>query len=121
MIHRDQFINIMTEISYISDEALLKKVGVFVKARRIDQNLTQEEVAERVAISRSTLSLLERGENIALSNLLKVLTVLDALYVFNDFQELTTIRPMQLAKEDEAKWKRAIKSKKSFPKDDLGW
>jgi transcriptional regulator with XRE-family HTH domain len=111
----------MNEISYISDGAILKKVGAFIKARRIDQNLTQEEVAERAAISRSTLSLLERGENIALSNLLKVLRVLDALYVLNDFQEVTTISPMQLAKEDEAKWKRASKSKKSNPKDDLGW
>lgn len=111
----------MTEISYISDLAILKKIGAYVKARRIDQNLTQKEVSERAAISRSTLSLLERGENIALLNLLKVLRVLDALYVLNDFQEVTTISPMQLAKEDEAKWKRASKSKKSPPKDDLGW
>ncbi|MCH7401229.1 helix-turn-helix domain-containing protein [Belliella kenyensis] len=109
-------------ISYLSDGAILKKIGSFIKSRRIAQHLTQDEVAEKAAISRSTLSLLERGENIALTNLLKVLRVLDALYVFDQFQEIRPISPMQLAKEDEAKWKkRASKSKKSPPKDDLGW
>lgn len=108
-------------ISYLSDGALLKKIGGFIKSRRIEQNLTQDEVAERAAISRSTLSLLERGENIALTNLLKVLRVLDALYVLGHFHEVKPISPMQLAKEDEVKWKRASKSKKSSPKDDLGW
>ncbi|EOZ96976.1 transcriptional regulator, XRE family [Indibacter alkaliphilus LW1] len=113
--------NDFSYISYVSDGALLKKIGGFIKSRRIEQNLTQDEVAERAAISRSTLSLLERGENIALTNLLKILRVLDALYVLEHFQEVKPISPMQLAKEDEAKWKRASKSKKSSPKDDLGW
>lgn len=111
----------MNDFSYVSDAALLKKIGGFVKASRIEQNLTQDEVAERAAISRSTLSLLERGESIALTNLLKVLRVLDALYVLEHFQQVKPISPMQLAKEDEIKWKRASKSKKSPPKNDLGW
>lgn len=53
----------MNDFSYIGDGALLKKIGGFVKSRRIEQNLTQDEVAESAAISRSTLSLLERREN----------------------------------------------------------
>lgn len=111
----------LSYISYWSDGAILKNIGSFIKARRIGQNLTQDEVAEKAAISRSTLSLLERGENIALSNLIKVLRVVDALYVLDQFQEAKTISPMQLAMEDEVKWKRASKSKKTSPKDDLGW
>lgn len=59
----------MNDFSYLSDLALLKKIGGFVKASRIEQNLTQDEVAGSAAISRSTLSLLERGENIALTNM----------------------------------------------------
>lgn len=71
----------MNDLSYmstLSDKAILKEVGEFIKAKRIDQNLTQDDVAKRAAISRSTLSLTERGENIALANLLKILRVLDA-------------------------------------------
>jgi transcriptional regulator with XRE-family HTH domain len=114
----------MNDISYISllsDAAILKKVGEFVKAKRIDQNLTQDEVAELAAISRSTLSLLERGDNIVLGNLLKVLRVLDALYVFEQFKVTEQISPIQLAKEDEKKRKRASRNHNKNDKDNLGW
>ncbi|UIR56344.1 helix-turn-helix domain-containing protein [Sphingobacterium sp. SRCM116780] len=114
----------MNDISYhpsYSDAAILREIGEFVKAKRIDHNLTQDEVAERAAISRSTLSLTERGENIGLINLLKVLRVLDALYVFDLFKVEPKISPMLLAKEDEKKRKRASKSNPQITKDDLGW
>ncbi|GAA0886523.1 hypothetical protein GCM10009120_51220 [Sphingobacterium siyangense subsp. cladoniae] len=113
--------NDLSYISSLSDAAILKEVGEFVKAKRIDHNLTQDDVAEQAAISRSTLSLLERGENIALANLLKVLRVLDALYVFEQFKLTEQISPIQLAKEDEKKRKRASKSNSQTNKDDIGW
>jgi transcriptional regulator with XRE-family HTH domain len=56
---------------------------------------TQDEVANRAAISRSTLSLAERGENIAINNLVKILRVLDALYVFEQFRAAPKISPLQ--------------------------
>lgn len=104
-----------------SDTAILSEIGEFLKSKRIDQNLTQDEVAERAAISRSTLSLVERGENIALTNLLKILRVLDALYVFEQFKIRPQISPLQLAKEDEKKRKRASKNNTQPNKDDIGW
>ena len=114
--------NDLSYISSLSDTAILREVGEFVKTRRIDQNLPQNDVAERAAISRSTLSLLERGENIALANLLKVLRVLESLYVFDRFRITETISPIQLAKEDEKKRKRASRtSNKENDKDNLGW
>src|SRR5690606_31304618 len=97
----------------------LKEVGEFVKARRIDLNFTQDDVAKRAAISRSTLSLLERGDNIALANLLKVLRVLEALYVFDRFRVTEPVSPIQLAKEDEKKRKRVSRKKKE--NDNPGW
>lgn len=114
----------MNDISYnatYSDAAVLREVGSFLKSKRIDQNLTQDEVAERAAISRSTLSLAERGENIALGNLLKILRVLDALYVFEHFKTVKTISPLKLAKEDEKKRRKASRSNSQTKKDDIGW
>ncbi|SFN90531.1 Helix-turn-helix [Paenimyroides ummariense] len=114
----------MNDLSYISsmsDAAILKEIGEFIKVKRIEKNLTQDEVAEKAAISRSTLSLLERGENTALSNLLKVLRVLDTLYVFEQFKVIEQISPIKLAKEDEKKRKRASRNNKENDKDSVGW
>lgn len=114
----------MNDISYktaYSDAAILNEIGAFLKSKRIDQNLTQDEVAGRAAISRSTLSLVERGENIALANLLKILRVLDALYVLEQFRTEPNISPLQLAKEDEKRRKRASHSNPQTNKEELGW
>ncbi len=114
----------MNEISSgssYSDTAILREIGEFVKSRRIDQNLTQEDVAGRAAISRSTLSLAERGENISLVNLLKILRVLDALYVLEPFRIQRRISPLRLAKADEKKRKRASRSHIPPLTDDPAW
>lgn len=114
----------MNDLSYaekLSDFAIMKEIGKFVKKQRIDQNLTQEEVAKMAAISRSTMSLLERGDNIALSNLIKVLRVLDALYIFDQFKVVHTISPILLAKENERRRKRASGSNKGSDKNFWKW
>lgn len=114
----------MNDISYntaYSDTAILQEIGEFIKSKRIERNLTQDEVSERASISRSTLSLAERGENIALLNLLKILRVLEALYVFEQFRIQPQISPLKLAREDEKRRKRASKNNSQTNKDDLGW
>jgi len=113
--------NDLSYISLLSDIAILKEVGKFVKAKRIELNLTQNEIAKRAAISRSTLSLLERGENIALTNLLKILRVLDALYVFEQFRVVEQVSPIQLAREEENKRKRASWVNKQSNKNNSEW
>jgi len=56
----------MNDISYninekISDAAIEQAIGYFIQHSRKQQQLTQAEVARAAQISRSTLSLLERG------------------------------------------------------------
>ncbi len=44
----------MNDLSYIfhlSDMAILQEIGAFVKAKRIEQNLTQDILAEKASIS----------------------------------------------------------------------
>lgn len=102
----------MTDISYkkwlsMSDDALAKQVGVFIKYHRLEQNKTQGIVAEAAGISRSTLSLLERGETVTLATLIQVLRVLDQLQVMESFEIQQSISPMALAKAEKEKRKRA--------------
>jgi len=103
---------IMTDNSYInwnsmSDKALSEKIGAYIKHHRVEQNKTQETLAKAAGISRSTLSLLERGETVTLGTLLQVLRVLDLLSVMDVFAVKQNISPLALAKMEKKKRKRA--------------
>jgi transcriptional regulator with XRE-family HTH domain len=108
----------MNDISYISrasmsDKALMEQIGAFIKHHRLRQNKTQEMLAEEAGISRSTLSLLERGETVTVLTLLQVLRVLDQLHILDVFRVHEPVSPMALAKLEKKKRKRA--SKKDTP------
>ena len=91
----------------MSDAALAQTIGTFVKHHRLAQNKTQEEVANAANISRSTLSLLEKGEAVTIPTLLQVLRVLDLLYIMNSFKIQEEISPLELAKQEQQKRQRA--------------
>lgn len=102
----------MTDISNknwlsMSDDALAKQLGTFIKHHRLAQNKTQDSVADAAGISRSTLSLLERGETVTLATLIQVLRVLDQLQVMEAFEIQQTISPLALAKAEKGLRKRA--------------
>lgn len=102
----------MNGISYknwnaMSDQALASHMGAFVKHHRMEQNKTQEVLAHAAGISRSTLSLLERGETVTVATLIQVLRVLDQLQVLDVFTVEQTISPMALAKMEKYKRQRA--------------
>lgn len=86
------------EYSQLSDNAILQKIGGFVKHHRIAQNKSQEQLSTDAGISRSTLSLLERGEKVNLITLIQVLRVLDQLHWLESFEIKKTISPMTYIK-----------------------
>jgi DNA-binding XRE family transcriptional regulator len=115
----------MTELSYknwssMSDPALTEHIGDFVKHHRLEQNKTQDMLAHAAGISRSTLSLLERGKTVTLATLIQVLRVLDQLHVMDVFTVQQSISPLALAKMEQEKRKRA-RSKKSNGSEEPEW
>ncbi len=110
-----------SDINEYSDEAILKYIGGYVKQLRIAKNIKQGDLADRAAVSRSTLSLMENGENVSVTNLIKVLRMLEALHVLEGFSVPETISPLQLVKAEQKKRKRASGSKQSTDDGDLGW
>ncbi len=116
----------MTDNSYInwvemSDNTLSKSIGNFIKHHRLNQNKTQIEVSKAADISRSTLSQLEHGEKIALSSLIKVLRILNLLYIMDIFKINTEISPIEYAKMQKNKKQRARTKNINKKTDDLGW
>jgi len=106
----------------MSDKALAEHIGTFVRHQRMEQNKTQEELATDAGISRSTLSLLERGETVTVATLIQVLRVLDQLAVLNAFEVRETISPLALAKLQRVKRQRArSKPGKDENKEDTDW
>ena len=95
----------------MSDGALAKNIGNFVKHHRMEQNQTQDSLSKSAGISRSTLSLLERGETVTLATLIRVLRVLEQLHVMETFSVIQTISPSLLAKLEKAKRKRVRNQK----------
>ena len=104
----------------MSDKALAKQIGAFIKYHRIEQDKTQDALAADARISRSTLSLLERGETVNLSTLIQVLRVLDQLKVMNAFVVQETISPLELARLEKKKRKRAT-GKRSVTSTETDW
>lgn len=103
----------MNDLSYknwldFSDLALVQQIGCFVKHQRRIMKLSQQELSQKAGISRSTLSLLERGESVNLLSLIQVLRTIDQLQHFmSAFEIQELISPMNLLKE-------AKKSKRKF-------
>lgn len=117
----------MNDNSYIkwsamSDKSIMETIGKFIQSHRLNQNRSQDQVAKAAGISRSTLSLLERGEKVRIDSLIQVLRVLDLLYVMDVFKVQDQISPIEYAKLKKNKRKHAS-PKKDEPnqKDDLGW
>lgn len=106
----------------MSDQALAALIGKFVRHQRMEQNRTQDELASAAGISRSTLSLLERGETVTVTTLIQVLRVLDQLPVLSAFEVKETISPLALAKLQKEKRQRARgKANKGESREETDW
>ena len=106
----------MNDISYndwnaMSDDQIVQHIGKFVRHHRLQQNKTQDMLAKDAGVSRSTLSLLERGEVVTVATLIQVLRVLDQLHVINGFAITTQQSPLLLARAERKKRQRVVPRK----------
>lgn len=122
----------MTDYSYNSlenrdDDSLLRVIGRFVQHHRLQQNKTQESVAKEAGISRSTLSLLEQGERVALITFIRVLRTLNLLHMLERFQiskRLSPIEEMLILKEKATKYRASNRKSNNSDweiNEDIGW
>lgn len=86
------------DIAQMSDMAILEMIGKYVKEKRIRIQKTQDQLSHEAGISRSTLSLLERGEKVNLITLVQVLRVLDELQMLEMFDVPPQISPIEYVK-----------------------
>ncbi|MBU0942316.1 MAG: helix-turn-helix transcriptional regulator [Bacteroidetes bacterium] len=94
----------------MSDTAIVKTIGAFIKQERLKINKTQAQLATEAGINRWTLGQIENGEAITLISLIQIMRALDILYLFEGFTVKQEISPLELAKQDQNKRQRASKN-----------
>lgn len=115
-------VNTSTNWVQLSDVAIVKQIGSYLKHVRLQQNKTQVQLAENAGLNRWTLSQIEKGESITLMSLIQILRALDHLHVLNSFVFSEEISPLEYAKLKKQKRQRASSKKSQLPdKEDLGW
>ncbi len=109
----------------MSNGALAEMVGQRIDQIRLEQNLSQEDVAKAVGITTKTYRKLIDGGG-KLETLVAVLRVLGELELVDAFVPESTFSPLQLAKLKGRERQRASRKRTSLPADaeqteDLDW
>ena len=86
------------KFSFMNSHAVLKEIGVRMRRERLNQNLTQETLAQRAGVSRRVILDLEKGKGCGLSSLIEILRSLKKLDQLDAFLPDPGISPLQLAK-----------------------
>jgi transcriptional regulator with XRE-family HTH domain len=111
-----------TDWVQMSNRAIVKQIGSYLKHLRQQQNKTQAQLSEIAGLNRWTISQIEKGESINLMSLLQILRSLDSLYVLDVFEVSEEISPLEYAKLKKQKKERVRNKTASKPnKENLGW
>lgn len=97
----------MTTISYsASAHQLVQLLGERLKQARLNKNITQEDLAQNLGVSRRTIINAEKGQ-VTLENLVKILQLLGLTSQLDNFLPPQPISPVQLLKLQGSKRQRA--------------
>lgn len=78
-----------------NDRALLALLGHALARARLEQNLTQEDLATQAGISRATLQRLESGRSTQLTNLVRLLRALGLAENLQALVPAPEVRPLE--------------------------
>lgn len=72
-------------LSFLTIKEVKTNIGQWCKEMRKAQNLTKQELAAELNLSRFTIAKLENGDNATLDTVLKVVQYFDAMKSLNQF------------------------------------
>ena len=105
----------------MSDKGVLNLIGQFIQETRLQQNKTQQQVADSAGMNRSTVGQIEKGNGGTLLSLLQILRVLEQLAVLQSFEIEQKISPLALAKLEQQKRQRARNNDTSNNGTNVNW
>ena len=104
-----------------TDADVVAFLGQRLAAIRLDQNLTQEALAVRAGVSRSTVRRLEAGESTQLTNLVRVLRALGILANLESVAPAPDVRPMRALEGSAGERRRASSPSRRGPDAPRRW
>jgi transcriptional regulator with XRE-family HTH domain len=99
----------------LTNSAILIDLGAFLKQQRLLKNLTQNSLAQKAGINRSTLSDIEHGRHGTLLTFIQVLRALERFDLLNVFSPQQIISPIMVAEAEAKQRKRASRASKKRP------
>jgi transcriptional regulator with XRE-family HTH domain len=88
----------VSDLSEMNDSSILQLLGERVKKERLNQNMTQSELAHRAGMDRIVLTRLENGKGCTLSSLVRIMRSLGKINHLDLFLPEPGVSPVQLAK-----------------------
>ena len=82
----------------MNDRSVLALLGARVNRQRLNQNVTQTELAKRAGLARIVIQRLENGLGCKLENLIRILRALGLLEQLETFLPEPGLSPIQLVK-----------------------
>lgn len=104
-----------------SDHAILREIADRIKRRRLDNNLSQQNLAEQAGLNRTTIRDVEQGKPFGIMTLIQILRALNALEELEGFLPESGISPLQLVKLKGKERRRASPKKKDSNKGEQEW
>ncbi|HAH49882.1 MAG TPA: transcriptional regulator [Balneola sp.] len=105
----------------LSDSVIIESLGAFIKHHRLEQNITQSDLADKANINRSTLSEFERGTRVNMITFIQLLRAMDLLHTLEAFTVQKQVSPLELAKKNEDRRQRASKSQDQVEEPSVDW
>lgn len=90
-----------------TDSAFMQLLGGFVKAKRLQLNKTQQQIADAAGVDRTTLLKLENGAGGNMLSFVQILRAIGELPVLKNFKINEPVSPLLLAKMMQQKKQRA--------------
>jgi len=85
-------------IEELSDKAAMSLIGERIQRERLNQNMTQADLAKRAGLGARTVRSLEAGEKPTVETLIRALRGLGKLGVIDAFLPEPGLSPLQLAR-----------------------
>lgn len=105
----------------LSDERVITHLGELLKQHRLNQNKTQQQLAEEAGIDRATLSQMENGRAVNLITFIQVLRALQLLHELRVFTPQEESSPLQMLREQSTKRMRASHKRSPKPDKESEW
>ena len=102
-------------------ETIIMELGKRIVKRRLEQGITQAQVAERAGVAKRTIERIEAGGDTQLTTLIRLLRVLGLADRLDQLMPEATPSPMEMLKHQAKQRKRAVTKRSNKSKKPWKW